>query len=91
MKTYQIHTEYIRNDFSNDSCHQTQDMIFQIFYTAQGRKCYLYIPDVRYYLVALLKEKLSSKLLVCGAYPAWVDTTLVAKIKDAQGSEMACS
>lgn len=39
------------------------------------------ITDVRKRLVTLLVEKLSDKLMVCGAYLAWVDTTLVAKVK----------
>ena len=36
---------------------------------------------MRHHLVILLKEKLSDKLLVCGAYLAWIDTTLVAKVQ----------
>jgi hypothetical protein len=39
------------------------------------------INDVRQRLVTMLKEKLQDKLLVYGAYLAWVDTTLVAKVK----------
>jgi hypothetical protein len=39
------------------------------------------ITEVRQRLVKLLKERLQDKLLVYGAYLAWVDTTLVAKVK----------
>ena len=39
------------------------------------------INDVRQRLVTMLNEKLQGKLLVYGAYLAWVDTTLVAKVK----------
>ena len=39
------------------------------------------INDVRQRLVTMLKEKLQGKLLVYGAHLAWVDTTLVAKVK----------
>ena len=39
------------------------------------------INDVRQRLVTMLQDKLQDKLLVCGAYLAWVDTTLVAKVK----------
>ena len=39
------------------------------------------INDVRQRLVTMLVEKLQGKLLVYGAYLAWVDTTLVAKVK----------
>ncbi len=39
------------------------------------------INDVRLRLVTLLKQQLQDKLLVYGAYLAWVDTTLVAKVK----------
>jgi len=39
------------------------------------------INDVKQRLVTLLVEKLSDKLMVCGAYLAWVDTTLVAKVQ----------
>jgi len=39
------------------------------------------IDDVRCRLVKLLKEQLGGKLLIYGAYLAWVDTTLIAKVK----------
>ncbi len=39
------------------------------------------INHVRLRLVTLLKQRLQNKLLVYGAYLAWVDTTLVAKVK----------
>ncbi len=39
------------------------------------------ITEVRQRLVTLLKERLQDKLLVYGAHLAWVDTTLVAKVK----------
>jgi len=39
------------------------------------------INDLRQRLVTLLKEKLQDKLLVYGAHLAWLDTTLVAKVK----------
>ena len=32
-------------------------------------------------LVSLLREQMKEHLLVCGAYLAWVDTTLIAKVK----------
>lgn len=39
------------------------------------------INDVRLRLVTMLKQQIQDKLLVYGAYLAWVDTTLVAKVK----------
>jgi hypothetical protein len=39
------------------------------------------INDARRRLVKLLRERLQGKLLVYGAYLAWVDTTLIAKTK----------
>lgn len=39
------------------------------------------ITDVRCRLVNLLKEQLQDQLLIFGAYLAWIDTTLVAKVK----------
>ena len=39
------------------------------------------INEVRLRLVKLLKQQLQDKLLVYGAYLAWVDTTLVTKVK----------
>jgi hypothetical protein len=39
------------------------------------------INDVRCRLTKLIKERLQDKLLVYGAHLAWVDTTLVAKVK----------
>jgi len=39
------------------------------------------ITEVRQRLVTLLKEQLQDKLLVYGAHLAWVDTTLLAKVK----------
>jgi hypothetical protein len=39
------------------------------------------INDVRFRLVKLLRERLQGKILVYGAHLAWVDTTLVAKVK----------
>ena len=39
------------------------------------------ITQVRQGLVTLLKQRLQDKLLVYGAHLAWVDTTLVAKVK----------
>ena len=32
-------------------------------------------------LISLIREKMKEHLLVCGAYLAWVDTTLIAKVK----------
>jgi len=39
------------------------------------------LPAVQQRLVTLLRERLGDQLLVAGAYLAWVDTTLVAKVK----------
>jgi len=39
------------------------------------------ITEVRHRLVILLKQRLQDKLLVYGAYLAWVDTTLVARVE----------
>ncbi len=47
------------------------------------------INDVRQRLVTMLKEKLQGKLLVYGAHLAWVDTTLIAKVKGKMPGVMA--
>ena len=39
------------------------------------------INDVRGKLIVLIKEKLHQQLFIFGAYLAWVDTTLIAKVK----------
>jgi hypothetical protein len=39
------------------------------------------LPAVQQRLVTLLRERLGDQLLVAGAYLAWVDTTLVSKVK----------
>lgn len=39
------------------------------------------LPAVQHRMVALLQEQVGEQLLICGAYLAWVDTTLVSKVK----------
>jgi hypothetical protein len=39
------------------------------------------LPAVQQRLVTLLRERLGDQLLVAGVYLAWVDTTLIAKVK----------
>jgi hypothetical protein len=41
------------------------------------------LGGVRSRLVELLKQELGTQLVICGAYLAWVDTTLIAKVKGA--------